>query len=165
MSGRKGISPFIAFVLVVTISVAATILVMRAWSGSLEKTQDYSIINEARGVMNSINSAVKNVVAEGEGSSRRLSFSISGGHYRVSSSQDSITFSLDSRKELFSPGMSKREGDLYLEAYQNYTVKLKLNYTSIDLVTDKRWSKGSYIFMVKNNGTSSGKAELVFDIL
>ncbi|MCK4634950.1 MAG: hypothetical protein KAT37_03690 [Candidatus Aenigmarchaeota archaeon] len=165
MFGKRGVSPFIAFVLVVSISVATTVLIIRAWDTSLDKTKNYAKINEAKGVMNSINSAIKEVAAEGEGSSRKLSFSTSGGEYRVSSSEDSITFVMDSREELFSQGMSTREGDLYMEVYQNYTVKLKLNYTNIDIITDKRWSSGSYNFIVKNNGTSSGKTELVFDIV
>lgn len=164
MFGKRGVSPFIAFVLVVSISVATTVLIVRIWDTSLDKTKNYAKINEAKGVMNSINSAIKEVAAEGEGSSRKISLSMSGGEYRVSSVGDSITFVMDSREEIFSQGMSKKEGDLYMEACQNYTVVLKLNYTNVDIVTNKRWSSGSYNFIVKNNGTSFGKTELVFDI-
>jgi len=165
MIGTKGVGPFIAFVLVTAISIAGIVIVMRGWDTSLEKTENYATVSEAKGVMNSINSAVKEVSAEGEDSSRKLSLSISGGRYRVSATEDSIVFVLDSREEIFSPGLSKREGDLYVDVYQNYTVRLKLNYTSIDLVSDTRWSSGSYHILVKNNGTASGKAEIVFDLL
>lgn len=165
MIGRKGVSPFIAFVLVTAISIAGIVIVMRGWDTSLEKTENYAIVSEAKGVLNSINSAIKEVSAEGEGSARKLSLSISGGQYRVSSAQDSIVFVLDNREEIFSPGLSKKEGDMYVEAYQNYTISLKLNYTSIDIATDNRWSSGSYHILVKNNDTSSGKAVIVFDLL
>jgi hypothetical protein len=137
---------------------------MRAWNPTYEKTRDYATVEEAKGFMISLNSAIKQVTAKGEGSSRKLSFSVSDGEYRVSASDDSVIYTLEPEGELFSPGMSKKEGDLYIEAYQDYNVKIKLNYTSMDIITDNRWASGSHNLVVKNNGTSSGKSEIVFDL-
>ncbi len=161
---KKGISPFIAFILVVAISVASVVIIMRLWGNSLEKFQGYAAVNDAKGVMSSINSAVKEVSVEGEGSSRKLSVSVSGGEYRVSAADDSVIFILDSGEELFPTGLSE-EGDLTMETHGNYTVSLTLDYESMDIVTDERWSGGSYNILVRNNGTSSGKVQLVFDIV
>jgi|GEM_PF-1799203 len=163
MFGLKGINPFLAFILVSAISIAATVLILRYWDTSSEKIENYAKINEAKGVLNSINSAIKEVVFEGEGSSRKLSFSTRGGEYRVSSSEDSVTFVMNSNEELLSPS-NFMEGDLHIEAYNNYTVKMKLNYTNMDIVTDERWSSGSFGLVIKNNGTSTGKAKIVFEI-
>ena len=74
----KGIGPFIAFVLVVAISVAGIVLVMRMGTPLLEKTEDFSKYSEAKNIMNQINSAIKEVSYEGEGSSRRLNILSSG---------------------------------------------------------------------------------------
>ncbi len=160
----KGISPFIAFMLVVAISVAATVLVFRSWSGSYEKVEGYAMVTEAKGVLNSINSAIRVVAFEGEGSSRKLSFSVSGGEYRISSASDSVFFVMNSDQELFSPG-TLTEGDLFMEFFDNHTVRIKLNYTSVDIATDERWSSGYHNFVVKNNGTSGGGPEILFSVL
>ena len=159
---KKGISPFIAFVLVVVISIASTMLVLRFWGNSMEKVQGYAMVNEAKGVMSSIGSAVREVSAEGEGSSRLVSMTVSGGEYRASAAQDSVTYVLDGRGELFSAG-TVTEGDLVVETYSNDTVVISIDCGGADILTDGRWPRGSYNVLVRNNGTSSGRVQLVFE--
>ena len=111
---KKGLSPFISLILVVMISIAGMVLVLRIGRPLLEKMEDFSRFSEAKDVMNQINSAIKEVSYEGNGSSRKLGAKISGGEYRVSSSEDSIIYELESKYELFPPGMWKRDGDLVI---------------------------------------------------
>jgi len=45
----------------------------------------------------------------------------------------------------------------------NYVVDLILQYTNINIVNDLRIGEGSYNLIIKNNGTSSGKVNLVIE--
>jgi len=112
MLDKKGINVFLAFVLVVTISIAGVVVVMRVWQPYFERSRDFATLTEARSVMNNINSLIKQVAYEGEGSSRKITFDSSGGEYRFYSSDDKIIYELESKYQLFPPGMCKREGDL-----------------------------------------------------
>ncbi len=111
---KKGLSPFISLILVVMISIAGIVLVLRIGRPLLEKTEDFSMFSEAKDMMNQINSAIKEVSYEGNGSSRKLGAKISGGEYRVSSSENSIIYELESKYELFPSGMWKKDGDLVI---------------------------------------------------
>ena len=163
----KGIGPFIAFILVVAISVAGVVLVLRIGKPLIEKTEDFSKFSEAKNLMNQINSAVKEVSYEGNGSARKMSFVSSGGEYRVSSATDTIVYTLESEYELFSPGMETTEGDLTIRFYSNYTLKLVLNYTErgINITNNERWTKGSYNLLIKNEGYSRGKNKIRIEII
>lgn len=165
MLGKKGISPFIAFVLVVAISIAGMVLVLRIGRPLLEKTEDFSKLSEAKDTMNQINSAIKEVSYEGNGSSRKLSVMISGGEYRVSDSSNSITYEMESKHELFSPGLSKKEGDMYVEFYSNYTLKLILNSTNVNITNNERWARGHYSLVIKNEGYSGDKNNIRINVV
>ncbi len=163
----KGLGSFMAFVLVVAISVAGIIVVLRMGRPLLDKTEDYSQFTEAKNIMRQINSAVKEVLFEGEGSSRKLAILSSGGRYVVSSSTDCITYTMLSDYELFTPGMETTEGDLTIRFYSNYTLELVLNYTAmnVNITTDERWGKGSYNILVKNEGYSGGKNKISIEVI
>ncbi len=163
MFGKKGVNPFIAFIFVVMISISVTIIIIRTWDYNLNESQDYFILNEAKGTIKTMDSSIKEVVYEGEGSSRKISFTVSQGEYRISSVNNSIKFILHSEDNVFSKG-TKKEGNFYIIT-KNNSLELKLNYTNIDIVSDERLSRGSYNFIVKNNGTSSGKSKLIFSLV
>ncbi len=152
---KKGLSPFFSLILVVAISLAGIVLVLRVATPFVEKTEDYSRFSEAKDLMNQINSAVKEVSAEGNGSSRKIQATISGGEYRVSASEDAITYEMETRHDLFSSGLSRSEGDLYVEFY-NSTLMLILNSTAMNLTNDERWSRGFYEILVRSGGFSGG---------
>ncbi|UCG95412.1 MAG: hypothetical protein JSV92_05260 [archaeon] len=162
---KKGLSPFMSLILVVVISVAGMVLVLRMGEPLMNKTEDFSEFSESRDAMNRINSAIKDVSYEGNGSSRKISLNSREGEYRVSASGDSVTYKMESKYELFSTGMSKREGDLYIDFYENNTLKLILNSTNIDITTTERWGTGSYNILIKNEGYSGGKTRISFTLL
>lgn len=153
---KKGLSPFFSLILIIAISLAGIVLVLRVATPFVEKTEDYSRFTEAKGLMNRFNSAINEVSAEGNGSSRKIQATVSGGEYRVSAADDAITYELETKHELFSSGMSRAEGDLYVEFY-NSTLRLILNSTTIDVTNDERWSRGFYEILVKSEGFSGGK--------
>ena len=161
---KKGLSPFISLILVVMISMAGMVLVLRIGGPLLEKIEDLSRFSEAKDVMNQINSAIKEVSYEGNGSSRKLGVKISGGKYRVSSSEDSIIYELESKYELFSSDLSRREGDFYIE-FKNNTVKLILNQTNVNISNNERWAEGYYDIFVKNEGYSGGKTGIRVSVI
>ena len=160
---QKGISPFISLILVVMISISGIVLVLRIGRPLMEKTEDYSVVLEAKDVMNQINSAMKDVSYEGNGSSRKLNVKISRGTYHTSFSDDSITYELNSKHKLFSD-MSKKEGDLYVEFY-NDTLKLIVNSTKVDITNNERWSRGNYNIVINNEGYSGGKTKISVNVI
>ena len=164
MLGKKGVSPFIAFILVVVISIAGVIIVMRIGSPLLEKTEEYSNSENAKNTMMEINSAIKEVSFEGNGSSRSLSIRNKKGVYRVSSSRDELTYTLNTKDYLFSDDLSRKEGDIYME-FNNRTLVYRINHTEVDMVSDERWSSGSYQIVVKNEGYSGGKTRVSISVL
>ncbi len=153
---KKAMSPFISLVLVVSISIAGIVLVLRMGGPLLEKTEDFSRFSESKEFLNQLNSAVKDVSYEGNGSSRIVTFVSSGGVYRVSSLYDTVTYEMTSKYDLFSENLSKKEGDINIK-FQNKTLLMSLNYTKMDIIEDERWSSGQYSIMVKNNGYYQNK--------
>jgi|GEM_PF-1466461 len=111
---HKGLSPLISLILVAVISIASIVLVLRIGNPLLERIEETSTFSEAKDIMNQINSAVKEVSYEGNGSSRKLNILVKGGEYRVLPDEDSIVYQMESRYELFSKGMWKSEGDLVI---------------------------------------------------
>lgn len=111
---RKGISPMMSLILIVAVSMASIALVLRVGSPLLEKTEEFSSFSEAKNSMHRINSAVKEVSYEGNGSSRKIGITVGKGEYKVSSADNSVIYEMESEHELFSKGMWKREGDIVI---------------------------------------------------
>jgi len=112
MLNKKGLSPFLAFILVVVISISTVAIILRVWNPYFEKSKDFATFTQAESTMSSLNSLIKQVAYEGEGSSRKLTFDSSEGEYRISSSENKITYELQSKYKLFPTAMCKKEGDL-----------------------------------------------------
>jgi hypothetical protein len=87
---KKGISPLIAFVITISIISVAITIVLTVVNPIFNKVSDSTTTNEIMGNLELINSAIKQVAAESEGSKRTISISVSDGNYFVNSTGDYI---------------------------------------------------------------------------
>ncbi len=78
----KGLSPLISFVLVVAFGIAAMSIVLTVVNPMLDRARDSAIVNEMTQNMLLINSAIKAVASESEGSKRTINVKITEGVLR-----------------------------------------------------------------------------------
>jgi hypothetical protein len=108
----KGISPIIGLALTILLVTSATILIVTVLKPTLDKAKAYSIFNEGIQNLELLNSAIKEVTSEAEGSKRTVSITVSDGEYKINSSYDWLYFEYDPPADL---GLSGRRGDIWIE--------------------------------------------------
>lgn len=109
---KKGVSTFIAFALTILFITAAVILVMAIVAPTLEKTKASGVVMEAFSNLGQIDSRIKEVTSEGQGSKRTLSLTVSGGDYRVDKNKEWIYFEFEPNTDL---GLGGERGNIKIE--------------------------------------------------
>lgn len=112
----KGLSPLIAAVFVLAISLAAIVIVLRVGLPSVSEAREFATLTEAKGVLQAIDSAIREVAAEGEGSARRLSLRITGGRYFIDNVTDEVRFELESESAIVTPCTGIRDGRILINS-------------------------------------------------
>ncbi|MFB6075698.1 MAG: hypothetical protein ABEK17_01000 [Candidatus Aenigmatarchaeota archaeon] len=111
---NKAISPVLSAMLVVAITVMGTVVVLRTGGPSIETGEKSLLFSEAKSVLTSLDSAIKQVAYGGEGTAKRVNVKISGGEYYVDSEKDQVRFEMETEGELVPPGIYKKEGPLII---------------------------------------------------
>jgi hypothetical protein len=147
----KGVDVLIASVLILIISIAAMFFALQLGGPSTQRTKEILLMQEGKNTLVSIDNSVKNVLTEGEGSTRVLRFSISGGYYKVDNSTNSLIFSMESSGQIIAEGSSKLEDGI------NFTGKvgmiyLNLTYDNIQIVGKDEFGRGYHTLTIRNNG-------------
>jgi len=147
----KGVDVLIASVLILIISITSIFFALQLGGPSTQRTKEALIIQEGKNNLVSIDNSIKNVLSEGEGSTRVLRFSISGGYYKIDNSTNSVTFSTDSMAQIIAEGASKIEDGI------NFTGKggmifLNLSYDNIQVIGKDDFGRGYHMLTIKNNG-------------
>jgi hypothetical protein len=157
----KGVEPLIAAVLIIAISVAGIAIVLEYGRNSVSKLNEMSLYNEAKGVLDQTEDAINSVVGEGEGSTRVLRLSISGGDYVVSSANETITFSMESKSQLVGDGVIRFEDEVEIVG-QKQAVIMRTLYPELDIVSDYDFGAGYRTIVIRNEGydEASGKQRI-----
>ena len=155
----KGVHVVISAALIILVTVAAVAIVLDSLLPVLERNKEQMIFEEGKANLEEINNAVSSVVFEGDGSSRLLSLGINGGEYVFNSTEDSISFILETKQEILKPGLVKEEGGIEIRASQGL-IEMKISYSNVDISNDLRFGKGNRRLLVRNAGYSSGKSIL-----
>ena len=108
----KGISPIIGLALTILLVTSTTILIVTVLKPTLDKAKAYSIFNEGIQNLELLNSAIKEVASEAEGSKRTISITVSDGEYKINSAYDWLYFEYDPPADL---GLAGRRGDIWIE--------------------------------------------------
>jgi hypothetical protein len=112
-------------------------------------------------VLDQTEDAINSVVSEGEGSTRVLRLSISGGDYSVSSANDTVTFTMESKSQLVGDGVTRNEDELEITG-QRQLVIMKVSYPELDIISDYSFGAGYRTIVIRNEGYDqpSGKQRI-----
>jgi thiamine pyrophosphokinase len=150
----KGVDALIASVLILIISITAIFLALQLGGPSTQKTEEILLMQEGKNTLVSIDNAVKNVLSEGEGSTRVLRFSVTGGYYKIDNATNSVTFSMESRTQIIAEGVSKIEDGINFTG-KGGMVYLNLSYDSIMVTGEGEFGRGYHTLTIRNNGYNS----------
>lgn len=122
---KKGISPIIAFVITVSIISVAITIVLAVINPIFKKVSDSTTTNEIRENLELINSAIKQVASESEGSKRTISISVSDGNYFVNSTDDYIYCDYETKTDYVVEGTIGNvridKSPVFMEYFNSYT--------------------------------------------
>jgi hypothetical protein len=147
----KGVDALIASVLIIIISVTAIGIALQLGNTSTEKAKEILLMQEGKNNLITIDNAVKNVLAEGEGSTRALRLIVSGGSYKIDNITSSVSFSMESRAQIVGEGISKIEDGINITGSTNM-IYLELPYNNIQVAGKGEFGKGSRTVTVRNDG-------------
>jgi hypothetical protein len=153
---RKGISPIIAFVITVSIISVAITIVLSVINPTFKKVSDSTTTNEIKENLELMNSAIKQVASESEGSKRTITISVSDGNYFINSTDDYIYCDYETKTDYSVEGIIGNvridKSPVFMEYFNHYTED----------------SDGSPIWIVKNgtwaveSGEYSGQNGLAY---
>lgn len=114
----KGVSPLVAYVLVILIVFSGISLILFLGMPMIERARESSIISESLENIKLISKTIEEVASEGIGSFRSLPLKITDGEYRVNEKTNSIEFYYSPKNYLPEPGFLK-EDDILLISGKN----------------------------------------------
>jgi len=145
----KGISPLVGFVLVIAISVSAIAIAMNVGNPAIERSQEILIYNEGINNLKLIDSAINEVMQEGDGSSRKVNLKVTDGIYNVYSGE--ISFTMTTNQGIVADGVEKEEDGVNIEA-DNGEILMYIDY-SFSINGDNEYYSGSHeVFVINENG-------------
>ena len=142
---RKGISVILSYALVFAIVITATALAYRWGEGEISELKDIKNLNSAENIFINIDSMIKEVNREGEGSSRKMRINFDKGEFIPSSYHVSITsferdlkalsMLLEVKTNVLDANMT-RDGNI-LKSYSNNIFRITESYLDICAETDE----------------------------
>ncbi len=109
---NKGVSPFIASVLTILFGVIMLGIVLNVINPVFSRAQDSSVVSDSFQNLNLLNSVIKDVASESQGSKRTISFSVSGGEYSTDVNENLLVFTYEPSEPM---NMRGSRGDINLE--------------------------------------------------
>jgi flagellin-like protein len=118
----KGVSPLIAYVMVIMIVFSGITLVLLFGMPVIERAKESSIINEGLGNLRLLSKNIEEVVKEGIGSFRSINLKVTEGEYKINEKTNSIEFFYSPKKYSTEPGFF-REDNILLISGKNAVAK------------------------------------------
>ena len=150
----KGVDALIASVLIIAISITAIFIALQLGNPSTERAKEILLMQEGKNNLITIDNAVKNVLTEGEGSTRALRLTVSGGQYTIDNSTNSVLFSMETRAQIVGDGVSKIEDEINITG-DTRMVYLRLQYNNIQVTGKGEIDRGTRTITVRNDGYNS----------
>jgi hypothetical protein len=121
---KKAVSPLISFVLTILLVSAATTIVLTVIKPTFDRMSDSSIINEATQNLELMNSAIKQVASESQGSKRTISLTVSDGEYGINAAKDFIYYNYSTKTDFSLQGISGNvrldKSPVFIDYFNNY---------------------------------------------
>lgn len=143
----KGISPLIAAVLIIAISVSAIAVALSIGNPSIQRSKEILILNEGKDNLKLIDNAVNEVLEEGNGSSRKLTVHVTGGKYTISG--NIAEFEMDTSEQVVGVGIERSEDVVYVEGSKN-KIRVYTEY-EFDFIGEKTFGQGTYMLVIAND--------------
>jgi hypothetical protein len=156
----KGIHPIIGAVLVIIISVSIIAIVLELGKPATQRIREILLFNEGKNNLKLIKNYVDSVIEEGEGSSRIPSLSVTDGSYVIDPNKDIVTFSMETKEQIFGVGVSKIEDGINITGSVN-KITMVLNLSNVDVTEGGTFGKGKHKILIKNNGYNSTSQEQI----
>lgn len=128
---RKGIEPLLAGALYIGIAIAAVTAVISIGMPAIEKMTDVAAIDQAKDALTNMDRIIRQVAAEGFGSTRIVPLEIRKGDVVVNPAQDIMYYELETLAEVISPRTKSIIGNLIFSS--NALVTVSENSTAITI--------------------------------
>lgn len=110
----KGASQTVSAVLITAVTLSAVGVVLNTAGPAIENARDSATIDRAVNFMNELDSSVRQVASEGEGSTRSYSLDFDRGYFYLNSSQDRFSYNLETGSQVISPQSRTQIGETEL---------------------------------------------------
>ncbi|HLC51132.1 MAG TPA: hypothetical protein VJH90_02030 [archaeon] len=153
----KGVDALIATVLILAISIAAIALALQLGKPGLDRNQEILIFQEAKANLIAFDAAIKEVVSQGNGSTRVVDTSVTGGEYSIDSTAENIVFAMQSKAQIVGEGISNIESGVNVTGYLE-EVRLRADY-AYNILESSKFGAGKRRIVIRNEGfdASAGK--------
>ncbi|MDI6806966.1 MAG: hypothetical protein QMD14_04115 [Candidatus Aenigmarchaeota archaeon] len=111
MVGMKGISVWVAFLIITAISLTGIIIVLLTIQPTYKRFEESTRIAEGMGNLRLLDSQINYLIREG-GGSRKFPISITAGEYLIDSDKDSIEFLTELEAKVIEPGLLVRQDEI-----------------------------------------------------
>jgi hypothetical protein len=108
----KGLSPIISMVLTIMFGVVMVTLVLTVVNPTLDRAKDSAIVTEAFQNLPLLDTAIKEVASEAQGSKRTITISVSTGRYTVDPEKDAIYYEFEPNHPM---GLGGTRGSIKIE--------------------------------------------------
>ncbi|NIM47260.1 MAG: hypothetical protein GTN40_03835 [Candidatus Aenigmarchaeota archaeon] len=159
----KGIDTLIAAVFIILISIVGIIIVLETSQSSIGRLEEISLMEEGRDILTQIDNAVRDVAQQGEGSSRVLTISVSGGNYFIDTENEAVVFSMSSHSQILGVGISKTEGNINMFGEIN-RVFLNISHSNVNITEGGRFGRGYHNLFIRNNGYDFANQKQIISI-
>ena len=156
---QKGVSPLIAMVFVVLISVTAIGIVMTTGAPLLGRLSDSATVSQAEKNMILIDDVTMQAASEGFGISKRAKIDVSDGIYRVDRSLNETAFNLTLKSDLL-PKMNMTSGNMIRTVEgsgSNTELQMRMHHDNIKVVGDLRIGRGTHEVCFRKAGQEGKK--------
>ncbi len=152
----KGIDALIASVLIIAITIAAIAIALQLSNSSTDKMKEIMLMQEGKDNLVTIDNSVKDVLTEGEGSTRALRLTVSGGSYVID--DDSVSFVMETMSQIVGVGVSKVESGVNITGSEG-VISLMISYDDLVIAGGGDFGRGQRTVTVRNDGfnATSGK--------
>lgn len=152
----KGLSPLIASVIVIAIAISAMYLVLNIGTPGTDRLKEMLVMQEAKDTLTSIDNAVMSVSSEGQGSTRNIRITVTGGYYSVDTENEAILFSMDSFAQIIGVGVSKTDDNINIRGEPG-KVYLNITYDNFNITNGTEFGQGTYSLIIRNEGYANQK--------
>ena len=121
---KKGISPLIGFVITVSLISVAITIVMAVIKPTFDRVGDSSVLDESMRNLELINSAVRQVASESEGSKRTISLTVTDGDYGINATNEYIYVDYETKTDYAQEGIVKNvrfdQSPVFIDYFDHY---------------------------------------------